>query len=137
MTHCCICREKLPAAGRTNANRAKLPCGHDELHATCLLQWLARVNTCPLCRAAVLPVTTLSTVVYTRPHTELLASWVTWSISRLFYAAFMFGFPLASLYFLFSEAQAHGLVHVALSTLARVGLVFGGISAWTFFTGQH
>ncbi|KAL2641289.1 hypothetical protein R1flu_008876 [Riccia fluitans] len=45
---CIVCREDMGEA-------KKLPCGH-LFHIHCLRQWLERQNTCPTCRAPVLPV---------------------------------------------------------------------------------
>jgi len=46
-TVCIICREEMTSA-------KKLPCGH-LFHAQCLRSWLERQQTCPTCRAPVLP----------------------------------------------------------------------------------
>lgn len=48
MTECSICLEEIHAAGQTRM----LPCGHG-CHTTCLSKWLARKNTCPMCRRIV------------------------------------------------------------------------------------
>eukprot|EP00850_Spirogloea_muscicola_P000767 SM000003S11012 [mRNA] locus=s3:330273:333336:+ [translate_table: standard] len=44
---CIICREEMSAA-------KKLPCGH-MFHVQCLRSWLERQQTCPTCRASVVP----------------------------------------------------------------------------------
>jgi hypothetical protein len=44
---CIICREEMSSA-------KKLPCGHF-FHVHCLRSWLERQQTCPTCRAPVLP----------------------------------------------------------------------------------
>lgn len=43
---CIVCREEMATAKR-------LPCGHI-LHSHCLLNWLQRQQTCPICRMSVL-----------------------------------------------------------------------------------
>jgi hypothetical protein len=43
---CIVCREELTQGKR-------LPCGHI-LHFHCLLNWLQRQQTCPICRTSVL-----------------------------------------------------------------------------------
>ncbi|KAL6782770.1 hypothetical protein ACKKBG_A08070 [Auxenochlorella protothecoides x Auxenochlorella symbiontica] len=47
---CIICREEMVVGGRTK----RLPCGH-VFHLHCLRSWLERQQTCPICRASVIP----------------------------------------------------------------------------------
>lgn len=46
---CVICCGSLA----DNDNIRRLPCGHDHWHESCVLQWLSKRRTCPVCRAEV------------------------------------------------------------------------------------
>jgi len=47
---CPVCQEEIPVGGLAK----KLPCGH-LFHDDCLMQWLEKANSCPMCRASELP----------------------------------------------------------------------------------
>ena len=42
---CSVCQEEFPPRGKAQ----KMPCGH-LFHPDCLVEWLQKHNTCPLCR---------------------------------------------------------------------------------------
>uniref|UniRef100_A0A7S4CB86 RING-type domain-containing protein n=1 Tax=Eutreptiella gymnastica TaxID=73025 RepID=A0A7S4CB86_9EUGL len=42
---CCVCQESLPVKSKAQ----KMPCGH-LFHWECLIEWLERHNSCPICR---------------------------------------------------------------------------------------
>lgn len=46
---CVICCGSLA----NNDSIRRLPCGHDHWHESCVLQWLSKRRTCPVCRAEV------------------------------------------------------------------------------------
>lgn len=46
---CVICCASLAVGDVTR----RLPCGHDHWHESCVLRWLSRQRTCPICRAEV------------------------------------------------------------------------------------
>ncbi|KAK9718385.1 hypothetical protein K7432_005558 [Basidiobolus ranarum] len=47
-TKCAICHEEFENK-QTDYQMRRMPCGH-AFHQDCLLPWLQRVNSCPLCR---------------------------------------------------------------------------------------
>eukprot|EP00850_Spirogloea_muscicola_P000489 SM000002S05569 [mRNA] locus=s2:955123:958151:- [translate_table: standard] len=57
---CIICREEMSAA-------KKLPCGH-MFHVQCLRSWLERQQTCPTCRASVVPESPQTTEAVNNPQ---------------------------------------------------------------------
>lgn len=79
---CVVCQVKLPSDRRGSVpNRCVLPCGHVEMHASCIVEWLKVSNTCPICRAPVAQqVPDIRTITVHRPepgptpYTEKLAA---------------------------------------------------------------
>merc|ERR1719277_2350253 len=47
---CVVCQEAMPAGSKAKA----MPCGH-KFHDDCLISWVKKSNSCPLCRYAELP----------------------------------------------------------------------------------
>jgi E3 ubiquitin-protein ligase synoviolin len=52
---CIICREEMAAAAAGGLRPKRMPCGH-AFPLNCLRSWLERQQSCPTCRAPVVPV---------------------------------------------------------------------------------
>jgi hypothetical protein len=125
-TNCCICQAKIHATIRSLPNRCALPCGHDEMHASCLVQWLVVHNSCPLCRLPVAmqnPQLALAVQASPTPATEKLIA----AMYGLSHAALpvvvilgpVLGF-LYSMYVVATTVEAYGYWHLARVSFATV-----------------
>ena len=119
--NCVICITALPKTRRDTSNVASLPCGHKDFHASCIVRWLLESNSCPICRAPVVPIEDAEgeeeghihhTIEYRdvpaeTPYTEKLARLVIWSLC-LILALCLLSIALYSVYTYCSELFTKG-----------------------------
>lgn len=122
MTQCGICQTNLPKTRRDTSNITQLSCGH-ELHASCLFRWLKESNSCPYCRAQIVPTIVHVNVPAQTPYTEELARYF-WLALDYGKVLLFFILSLASIYFLYSELFEKGLFYLIKICLSTAFFLF-------------